>query len=192
MGQSYMELKGLGYALEVLNRPCLRVRDVSEVSQYADPRGRHGQRPRQIVGRDALFDHLAEPGGAPDEVAAEALCPAQHMFQLTAKETVADILRDPQSFLGSHLSRGRFSQHTAGHQVESDDLRQRPGIPQLPREFRRLCEVPSGHLAVARVDDRTAGRQRPHHERRVADFPCSCQGLLGLFAALGRACTRRE
>ena len=48
-----------------------------------------------------------------------------------------------------------------------------------------------GHLAVARVYERTAGRQRPHHKRRVAEFPCRCQGLLGLFAALGRACKRQ-
>ena len=50
----------------------------------------------------------------------------------------------------------------------------------------------SGHLTVVRVDEGTAGRQRPHHERRVAEFPCSCQGPLGLFAALGRACERQQ
>ena len=114
-----------------------------------------------------------------------------NIAQLTTEETVADVLRDPQCFLGSYLSRGGFVQHPTGHPVEGDDLRQRPGIAKLPREFGRLCEERSGHLTVVRVDEGTAGRQGPHHERRVAEFPCSCQGLLGLFAALGRARKRQ-
>ena len=72
----------------------------------------------------ALVDHLTEPGDAPDQVAAQDLRPGQDIAQLATEETVADVLRDPKSFLGGDLSRGGFVQHATGHPLEADDLRQ--------------------------------------------------------------------
>ncbi len=97
-------------------------------------RGRHGHRPRQIVGRDVLLDPLHEPGERTrsSRRAGPAPSPAP---SATGDKRNRRRWRPRSAVLPRQLPvprRVRPNRSATGHPVEGDDLRQRPGIAEAP------------------------------------------------------------